>query len=556
MGRKAVKVETVKQADDNIKNWKKRLAEAKIVKDEERQRECKEIIADYEQQLNQLKTLSSAAGTPTPRQASRAGQASSRSLTLTEAASTTHAVTIKASVREERKESVKETTIERVKRPDGHVVETEKSIDKSVTVAAARTMEYEQSVQDYKARVLKENYMNFIEKNDVDEYGPAVSCRLNEQMLELVKSKKICSYLDSPLKDALVRFRSDLESVLPEYETFSTPPSGTIKSAWIYMHNRSCFFRKRGHVTLQKLYWEAKSHLKKLDDLIQCNTVDHLERFPELQNPDGKVIKTSHQNGVFTAVDTGVYRQSRGSDMQIRCLDPQKKEDLFAMQSMARFRPAMSGNEMYKCLGYFEPRQVANLVHQGSSPQVRNRVLSILEIIVRLESGELADYMSVYLSCQLELRLLLNGEKFGCDLHVPHLEMKLLNVRDFGSPDDLAYSPLQNCCTVIGEVGLRTNRPTHMVECNVAMYQEKNLNVKLPVQLMIKMLRDHTKDERGLRKLESLYTESAETHVDAFVSIATNPAKSYCVDVDGVSVPQKLLEEPEFAKLKALRSHQ
>jgi hypothetical protein len=164
--------------------------------------------------------------------------------------------------------------------------------------------------------------------------------------------------------------------------------------------------------------------------------------------------------------------------------------------------------------------------------------------------------MSVYLSCQLELRLLLNGEKFGCDLHVPHLEMKLLNVRDFGSPDDLAYSPLQTYCTVIGDAGLRTNRPTYMVECNVAMYQEKNLNVKLPVQLMIKMLRDHTKDERGLRKLESLYTESAETLVDAFVSIATNPAKSYCVDVDGVRVPQKLLEEPEFAKLKALRSHQ
>jgi hypothetical protein len=460
-------------------------------------------------------------------------------------------------VHEERKESaaVKETTVERVKMPDGQTNETEKSVDRSVTVTAARTMEYERSVQDYKARVLKENYMNFIKKNDVDEYGPAVSCRLNEQMLELVKSKKICSYLDSPLKDALIFFRSDLESVLPEYKTFSESPSGTLKGAWVYMHNRSCFFKKRGYTTLQKLYWEAKSHLKKLYELIQRNTVDHLERYPELQNPNGKVLKMFQQNGAFEPVDKGpgVYRQVRGKEVEVRCLDPKKEEELFAMQSMARFRPAIRGDERYKCLGYFKPDQVANLVCQGCNEQVRVKLLNLLQIIVRFESGDLSDYLSVYLSCQLELRLLLNGKKRGCDLHVPDLDIKLCNVRDFGSPDDIAYSPLHNYCTVVGDVELRTNRPTYMVECNVTMNQEKNLDVKLPVQLMIKLLRDHTKDEHGLKKMVSLYKESAETLVGCSVSIATNPKKWYCVDIDGVCVPENLLNEPEFAKLKALQ---
>ena len=132
MVKNAKKVETVEQATGNLSRWQGWLEDAEngeyyIIKDkkrvlaseeahEKRKRKCRKVIAQYTQQRD---NLLNAVGTPASGQVSRTGQACS--LSLMEAASTTQTVTMRASVREERKESVKETTVERVKMTDGQI---------------------------------------------------------------------------------------------------------------------------------------------------------------------------------------------------------------------------------------------------------------------------------------------------------------------------------------------------------------------------------------------------------------------------------------------------
>jgi hypothetical protein len=421
--------------------------------------------------------------------------------------------------KETRVESVTETEVE----PDGRRHELTRSVEHTMSATQARTTELSVSLKTYTERMFAHDISHHLSKGGIEAYIKRSKVLAKALDLNAHSNRKILSHLSEPIGEALKMFEEETLKLLVDRAAKVQLAPGvttreTMANASSYLLSAAAFFDQHGLPEMRDLYVDARNLWS-----------------------------------MFEAEMDSLYASGEGGEA--RDID---------MEVAAHLASDKRGDEKYRCLAFYSPERVVDLISRNSNENMKRLRRSLLNTILSLENEcdarSIAGLMAVYLSVQTELRLLLpNGYLSGYEdmflevvnehNHVNPLHRmmydRVVGVHGFDIQHRKMYSNR-------GGLVEREIEPDTTIVQGCLSLGGSIKEIHLPIPLLHTLLADWDRcAEAKLRAFQSSYT-------DAKIDGLLNP-DSLCPGgfaVDGVFVPEQLLGEREFKNFKDMKEAQ
>jgi len=477
---------------------------------------------------------------------------------------TRYAEGVKLSAEQYHSQSVKDTKIHRRKFDlHGNVTQEEIEDSKSHRVSdkMTRSVEFKRCVEAYKERILQDE-LHMIGDQVVREFLRAKQ-HGQMQTLKTLPLGGMYAHQHMPIVDALWTYAEKLQLVFAKVDGVAgaikrTLGCGKVQESAAYFEEKRRRFTALGYPTIGSAYGAASNLMAKVatevdESLALVSRLD--ARWQDKTQPAIAQHEIGGAMPLFQTeydhkLDQNITRQVGVRRVyQTVQLHPLKRalipEMLKHVSGLRKYVPQGKA----ACLGCFTPERITSLALRGCREVCRDTEL--LRIISEeWEQGDFTSILSVYLSIQTEIRLLL-----GLDMRA-YAHLEITRMRDFG--DVVAFSPLHAYAPKKhGYSQFHDNIKTKYVECRVDFPKhefsaEFGLDLRLPIQLMLVLLKQHVDNPETYHAVVREFKSNTGARVDQKLRHVFDKAQfddpiDHFFVYEGAEVPLVLLDEPEFA---------